>query len=146
MKRKYPAFVALVLLASCVQACAPYRLADGPIDTAYVALNDYEQAQKTAISMQRDPNVPEQVKDALARADYAVNPRDNPQASSIEITRQKLREYVLLKAEIDALRSSGIEPTAEKIALAQTALGALRGAITTIEPLIEHLQQLVADF
>ena len=146
MQSKALALAVLLALAANVGGCAVYKLANGPIETGYVALDDYRSAQETAISVIGDPNVPPSVKDALRKADYAANPLDNPQGSSVHILRDKLKEYVALKAEIEALQSAGREPTQEKIAEAQLALIAVRSAFTTVEPLIRHLMQAVRSF
>lgn len=140
------ALALLALAAGGAQGCAPYKLANGPIEIGYVALDDYKSAQETAISVIGDPNVPPSVKEAIRQADYAANPLDNPQASSIHILRDKLREYVVLKAEIEALEAAGREPALEKIAEGQLALAAVRSAITTAQPLIRHLIQVARSF
>lgn len=140
------ALLALALAAGSVQGCAAYKLADGPVEIGYVALDDYRSAQQTAISVVNDPNVPAGVKQAIRQADYAANPLDNPQASSIHILRDKLKEYVAIKAEIEALEAAGRDPTQERIEEAMLALAAVRSAITTAQPLIQHLIRAARHF
>lgn len=132
----------MLAMALVLIGCAPYKAAKGPIEVGYVLLDDYASAQKTAISIIQDPLVPENVKDAIRKADYAANPLGHPELSPLHIFRDKLKDYVLLKAELDALQSAGRDPGQERIDKTKLALEEAQRAFDSVKPLVLSLINL----
>lgn len=135
MRTKYTKVFAVLALVACaaqIEGCATYKLANGPLEVSYVLANDYHQAQLTAIEILKDPNVPPMAKGAIKKADAAGNP-------AIHAVADTAKQYAAIKAQIDAIKAAGGDPTTEKILEAQAALAALKAAILNAQPLIHEL-------
>lgn len=122
----------LAALLVIMAGCATYKLAQGPLEVSYVLAKDYEQAQLTAIAILGDPNVHAKVKDGIKRADAAGNP-------AMHAVAESAKRYAQVKAEIDAIKAAGGDPTAEKVQESMAALEALKASILAAQPLVQQL-------
>ena len=132
MRRKALPALLVLAMASTMQGCETYKLAQGPIEVSYVLASDYHQAQLTAINVLADPNVPESAKTAIRKADAAGTP-------AIKAVVDAAKQYGAIKAEIDAIKAAGGATPEDKILQSQAALTALRSAITSAQPIVHQL-------
>lgn len=134
-----PPYAIAVLLAVLIAlpACTVATTAETPSQRAYALIGSYAALADEAAALVETGTVPDAAVVAIAKADTLAYP-------AVKLTAQTARAYTGVKAELDAIRETGLDPPEALTRAAAGALAELQRALIAAEPAVAALGQAIA--